>query len=101
MLKQSTLTEMRDAQTKLSFQSHKAMETTKSTIISELGDAIGGVSITTDCWTSSATQSYMTVTANFVTKTHKLKSYMLQTCEVSERNTVKNLASELQKFADE
>ena len=154
MLKQSTLTEMRDAQTKLSFHSHKAMEvtkaicehlvldmrplsvvespsfrnilakaeprydvpsrtyykdtfipklyeTTKSVIISELCDAIGGVSITTDCWTSSATQSYMTVTAHFVTKTHKLKSYVLQTREVSERHSAENLASELQNCADD
>ena len=143
MLKQSTLTEMRDAQTKLSFHSHKAMEvtkaigehlvldmrplsvvespsfrnilakaeprydvpsrtyykdtfipklyeTTKSVIISELRDAIVGVSITTDCWTSSATQTYMTVTAHFVAKTHKLKSYVLQTCEVSERHSRKS-----------
>ena len=154
MLKQSTLTEMRDAQTTLSFHSYKAMEvtkaigehlvldmrplsvvespsfrnilakaeprydvpsrtyykdtfipklyeTTKSAIISELCDAIGGVSITTDCWTSSATQSIMTVTAHFVTKTHKLKSYVLQTREVSERHTAENLATELQKCADE
>ena len=57
---------------------------TKSATISELRDAIWGVSITTDCWTLSATQSYMTVTAHFVTKTHKLKSYVLQTAEVSE-----------------
>ena len=79
----------------------KLYETTKSAIISELCDAIGGVSITTDCWTSSATQSNMTVTAHFVTKTHKLKLYVLQTCEISERNTAKNIASELQKCAHE
>ena len=153
MLKQSTLTEMCDAQTKLSFHSHKAMEvtkansehlvldmrplsvvespsfhnilakaeprydvpnrtyykdrflpklyeTTKSAIISELRDAIVGVSITTDCWTSRATQSFMTVTAHFVTKIRKLKSYVLQTRGVSERHTAGNLASELQECAD-
>ena len=44
----------------------KLYEKTKLDILSELRDAVGGASITTDCWTSHATESYMTVTAHFI-----------------------------------
>ena len=39
----------------------KLYEKTKSDIISELQDAVGSVSITTDCWTSHATEAYMDI----------------------------------------
>ena len=43
----------------------KLYEQTKSDIISDLRDAVGGVSITIDCWTFHAMESYMKVTAHF------------------------------------
>ncbi|MEW8546527.1 MAG: hAT transposon family protein [Candidatus Thiodiazotropha sp.] len=79
----------------------KLYEKTKADIVKELKEAKGGVSITTDCWTSSATESYMTVTAHFVSKENELKSYVLQTRTVDDRHTAENLASELEKCANE
>ncbi|MEW8547090.1 MAG: hAT transposon family protein [Candidatus Thiodiazotropha sp.] len=79
----------------------KLYESTKAQVIEELKASIGGVSITTDCWTSHATESYMTVTAHFVTKQYELKSYVLQTRELDERHTAEHLAIELQKCATE
>ena len=79
----------------------KLYASTKAEIIEELKEAVGGVSITTDCWTSHATESYMTVTAHFVNKQYELKSYVLQTREVEERHTAEHLAMELQKCAAE
>ena len=52
--------------------------------------------ITTDCWTSHATESYMTVTA---INEYELKSYVLQTRELDERHTAEHLAKELENCA--
>ena len=60
---------------------------------------MGSVSITTDCWTSHATESYMTVTAHFVSNEYELKSYILQTQELDERLTAEHLAKEFENCA--
>ena len=61
----------------------KLYEAKKLEIIKEIKAAVGNVSIiTTDCWTSHATESYMTVTAHFVNNEYELKSYILQTREL-------------------
>ena len=74
----------------------KLYEATKLEIIKEIKAAVGNVSvITTDCWTSHATESHMTVTAHFVNNEYELKSYVLQTRELEERHTVEHLAKEL------
>ena len=60
---------------------------------------MGNVSITTNCWTSHATESYMTVTAHFVNNEYELKSYVLQTRELDEPHTAEHLAKELENCA--
>ena len=60
---------------------------------------MGYVSITTDCWTSHATESYMTVTALFVNNKYEFKSYVLQTRKLDERHTTEHLAKELENCA--
>ena len=77
----------------------KLYEATKLEIIKEIKAAVGNVSITTDCWTSHATESYMTVAAHFVNNEYELKSYVLQTRELDERHTAEHLAKELENCA--
>ena len=59
------------------------------------------VSLTTDFWTSNAVQSYMSVTAHFVTPDWSLSSKVLQTREVSESHTSVKISDELKAVAQE
>ena len=59
------------------------------------------VSLTTDFWTSHAVQSYMGVTAHFVTPDWSLSSKVLQTQEVSESRTSVKISEELKAVAQE
>ena len=45
------------------------------------------VAVTTDIWTSRATQAYITVTVHFLTDRWKMESKVLQTQEMPERHT--------------
>ncbi|XP_051935570.1 E3 SUMO-protein ligase ZBED1-like [Hippocampus zosterae] len=58
------------------------------------------VCLTTDCWTSRTTTSYMSVTCHFV-ENFKLVTCLLDCFEFSERHTSENLAEELLKVAKE
>ena len=53
------------------------------------------VAITTDSWTIRAVQSYLTVTAHYITSDWKLESKVLQTREMPERHTALNIAERL------
>ena len=55
----------------------------------------------TDFWTSHAVQSYMGVTAHFVTPDWSLSSKVLQTQEVSESHTSVKISEELKAVAQE
>lgn len=62
------------------------------------------IALTCDAWTSVATESYVTVTAHFVSDSHKdweLVSYVLQTRKMTESHTGANVAELLQKVAEE
>ena len=50
----------------------KLFEKAKADIVQERKTAVGGVCVTADCLTPHATESYMTVTAHFVTKNMNL-----------------------------
>ena len=58
-------------------------------------------SLTTDLWTSRATQGFMTVTCHFLTEDWELKSAVLETVHVDEAHTADNLASILTRITDE
>ena len=59
------------------------------------------VCLTTDIWTSSISQSYMTVTCHFIDNSWHLKSYVLETVHLSVSHTAENIASELIRIANE
>ncbi|KAK0144340.1 Zinc finger BED domain-containing protein 1 [Merluccius polli] len=53
------------------------------------------IALTTDGWTSRATQSYITITAQVIDEKWESKSFVLQTCELSESHTGVNIADVL------
>jgi len=61
----------------------------------ELKDA-RNVSCTTDCWSSIAQESYITVTAHFIDDQWCPKSYTLTTHKLDDRLTASNLSNQLE-----
>ena len=57
---------------------------------------ISDVAITTDAWTSLATESYVTVMVHYITKEWQMKSAVLDTSELDERHSAENLAIRLE-----
>ncbi|KAJ4943140.1 hypothetical protein JOQ06_005645 [Pogonophryne albipinna] len=67
---------------------------TKAKVTQSLKEA-EGISITTDGWTSRATQSYITVTAHVMTSEWEMKSFVLQTRPLFTSHTGLNIAEVL------
>ncbi|XP_077094330.1 E3 SUMO-protein ligase ZBED1-like [Siphateles boraxobius] len=63
--------------------------------------AAPSVSLTTDGWTSRATESYLTVTAHFIDSDWKMKASVLQTRPLYEQHTSTLLAEKLQEVVAE
>lgn len=59
------------------------------------------VSLTTDLWTSSTMEPYITVTAHYITDTWKLNARVLHTSIMTERHTAVNIADRLSKTINE
>ena len=59
------------------------------------------VALTCDAWTSRAVDSYVTITAHYLTEDWRLQSHVLQTRAVHESHTGANIADLLQKAAQE
>ncbi|XP_041830825.1 E3 SUMO-protein ligase ZBED1-like [Melanotaenia boesemani] len=59
------------------------------------------VALTTDGWTSRATQSYITITAHVINEKWESKSFVLQTRELSESHTGVNIAHVLRNALTE
>ena len=64
----------------------KLYQDVKSKITPQLSSAIS-VGYTTDIWSSIATESYITLTAHFITPDFEQKSYILATRKMPERHT--------------
>ena len=58
-------------------------------------------SLTTDLWTGCHRRAYMSVTVHYITSEWEMKHHSLQTREMEERHTAKNLAVELQAVLKE
>ena len=56
-----------------------------------------GIGITTDGWTSSATENYLTYTAHYISEEWELKTRVLSTHCSEERHTADNLAKDMQE----
>lgn len=59
------------------------------------------VAITCDAWTSITTESYVTITAHYITDEWKLAACVLQTRAMSESHTGANIAELLHNVSDE
>lgn len=57
---------------------------------------INYVAITTDCWTSQATESYLTATCQFINNNFELKTASLSTKQLLKNHTAQNLADTLE-----
>ena len=55
--------------------------------------------LTTDIWTSRATQAYLIITVHFITAEWKIASAVLQTREMSERHTGMHISERLKEAA--
>lgn len=55
------------------------------------------VALTTDIWTSSQTQAYLSVTAHYITRQFQLTSAVLKTVNMTTTHTGENIAAELTK----
>lgn len=53
------------------------------------------ISLTTDTWTSMATQNYMAVTAHYISKDWQMKSVLLECYHFPDSHTAENLRNEL------
>ena len=61
----------------------------------------GHLPLTTDIWTSSAVDSYLTVTVHFIDKLWQMYTHVLLTTEMPERHTGVNIVDRLTKMAKE
>ncbi|KAJ8909434.1 hypothetical protein NQ315_015346 [Exocentrus adspersus] len=64
-------------------------------------DDMQSVCLTTDCWTSQNSESFLAVTAQFLTKNFKLKTLLLECVSFPESHTSSNLATELKRIITE
>ncbi|XP_005093008.1 zinc finger BED domain-containing protein 4-like [Aplysia californica] len=58
-------------------------------------DEVNHLTVTTDCWTSRKTESFMTVTVHFVSPDWKLTSRVLNTVLLETTHTSENLAAKI------
>lgn len=68
--------------------------------VSELIQHSEALSLTTDMWTSLRMESYMTVTAHFIDGDWKAQSLVLETKQIEEAHTGRNIAARLSEVAD-
>lgn len=70
----------------------KKYEATLEKVKAELKNAKSKITLTTDAWTSTATEAYLGVTCHFINQDWELTSYSLTTMPLEERHTVENIA---------
>ena len=58
------------------------------------------LALTMDIWTSCTTQTYVTITAHYITEEWKIQSYVLCTCEMAERHTSINITTRIEDAAE-
>ena len=78
---------------------HSTYDEVKTRLQTEL-NGVDSVALTTDHWTSPAVDSYVGLTAHFITQEWKLQTRVLQTKEVRERHTALNI-DDLRAVIDE
>jgi len=69
--------------------------------LKEVLNDINYVAITTDCWTSVTTESYLSITCHFINTNYELKTTVLSTKSLTKNHTAQNLADALLKVFEE
>ena len=59
------------------------------------------VCLTTDIWTSRATQGYITVTRHFRDELWLMQTFVLETFNLTVSHTAENIAAELKRIAND
>ncbi|KAJ3580776.1 hypothetical protein NHX12_027326 [Muraenolepis orangiensis] len=77
----------------------KLYDTTKDNIIQTISGQ--KIALTTDGWTSLATEAYVTVTAHFINEEWELKDVLLKTIEAPKSHTAENVAKYIGNILDE
>ena len=62
--------------------------------------SVRNLAITTDIWTSRATEAYITITAHYISDEWKIESNVLCTSEMAERHTGANIALRIQEVLE-
>ena len=75
-------------------------EREKKKVVDELSQ-VSAVALTTDGWTSRGTESYVTITAHFITEDWEMRSLVLQTRPLYESHTGTHLAQVLTQAVEE
>ena len=70
-------------------------------VLIDLLSKLDCLAFTTDAWTSCATQSYVSVTGHYPDELWNLRTAMIATRQVEERNTGANMAALLNGTAEE
>uniref|UniRef100_A0A8B9HG88 BED-type domain-containing protein n=1 Tax=Astyanax mexicanus TaxID=7994 RepID=A0A8B9HG88_ASTMX len=78
----------------------KLYEDVEKDVKHELMDA-GRVAITTDGWTSCATEAYVTITCHFINTEWQMKDYVLQTRILNDTHTGVNIGTVLKEACEE
>lgn len=63
--------------------------------------SVDNVVLTTDMWTSTATEAYLTVSCHIIDENWQMLAYVLETCSVSGQHTADNICSQLTRIAEE
>lgn len=61
-------------------------------------DGIQNVTLTIDYWTSNVNESYLTVTAHYISNDYKLENYIIDTEKFSDRNSPEDIAEILKNI---
>lgn len=64
-------------------------------------DAANSAVLTTDMWTSRATEAYLTVTCHVIDDNWQMQAYVLETSSFSGKHTADNICSDLRRITDE
>lgn len=59
------------------------------------------VVLTTDMWTSRATEAYLTVTCHIIDEHWQMQAYVLETCSFPGQHTADNISSQLTRIVEE
>lgn len=74
--------------------------TTVERLKNKLKDSTSKIILTTDAWTSVATEAYLGVTCHFINDNWELTSYNLTAMPIEERHTAENIASWVEGVAE-